>query len=415
MRLFRHVKIRLFLLVLFSSLISCSSSSSSPTWTILVYMDAGNDLAAAANTDLLEMRAVGSTDKVRIVVQLSLPDANDSAKVTTKRLLVHKDSIETLSELGNVSLADPQAMTGFLLWAMDAYPADRNVLVLWDHGNGWDQGDAPSQPSPKLKSIFLDNVNPHFVPNHEIRKAIQASSVRLDVLGMDACTMSTIETLYEFRDVAPIIISSEEETEAHGWDYYALLASLVNSPEMGIEDFARSAVQSYGNFYENSFYPAQPAAYDRRYTLSAIRTSYLPVLVQEIDRLAGNLIAHLNDPATQSETISLITSARGNVQAIDRYIQPDVYVDLLDLDSRLGQTTDIASFTSAATIAEYHGSGRPNAHGISIVFFPSRQSLTYDPNYKNYDPQTNTGNGGDFINEFRWDEFLKTYYDSAGL
>ncbi len=401
------------LLVLLSvSVLSCSGSRS-PTWTLLVYMDGDNDLGSAAMQNISAMASAGASDNVNVIIQVDLPQG-----ITTKRYRMKNGGWELLADLGELDMAKSQTLTDFLSWAKGVYPADRTILVLWDHGNGWDQGDGPSSPAPKIsRSMFndQDNGDRNFLPNHQIKKAILASGLAIDLLGIDACTMGTIETLYEFREVAPIIISSEEESEAHGWDYYSLLAGLIASPEMSIEDFARLAVRSYRDFYENSFYPSQPAAYDRRYTVSAIRTSYLPLLAGEVDRLAGNLMGLLSDPATAGDAVTLIKAARDTVQPIDRYIQPNVYVDLVDLDSRLGQGTDIAAVTSAATIAEYHGSDRPNAHGISIVFFPSRQTSTYDPNYKNFDPLTNTGNGGDFINQFRWDEFLNVYYDRAGL
>lgn len=70
-----------------------------------------------------------------------------------------------------------------------------------------------------------------------------------------------------------------------------------------------------------------------------------------------------------------------------------------------------------ATVAEYHGSGRPDSHGISVVFFdlPDAKDLTYDANYRDYDSGQNIGNGGEFINTYRWDEFLEAYYTYAGL
>ena len=64
------------------------------------------------------------------------------------------------------------------------------------------------------------------------------------------------------------------------------------------------------------------------------------------------------------------------------------------------------------------GSARPGAHGISIVFFDLPDAITYnvyDPNYKNYDASTDTGNKGAFITDFQWDEFLHAYYVAAGL
>ena len=375
-------------------------------------MDGDNNLSDAALQNISDMSAAGAAERVQVIIQVDLPQG-----ITTKRYRMVNGGWTILSDLGELDMASSQTLTDFLSWAKGAYPADRTVLVLWDHGNGWDQGDGPSSPASKIRSMFndQDNGDQHFLPNHQIKKAIMASGLSVDLLGIDACTMGTIETLYEFRDIAPVIVSSEEETPDRGWIYRSVLSNLFSNPDMSVEDLARVVVGSFQSYYETVFYPAQSGDFDRRYTISAVRSRYLTLIAQEVDRLAGNLMVRLADSSTQAETISLITNARVGVQAIDRYIQPNVYVDLTDLDSRLGQGTDIAALVSAATIAEYHGSGRPNAHGISIVFFPSRQSPTYDPNYKNYDPQTNTGNDGDFINDFRWDEFLEDYYVSAGL
>lgn len=398
------------LLVLFS-LFSCSGSGT-PTWTFLVYMDADNDLADAAMQNISDMAAAGGASNVNVILQVDLPQG-----ITTKRYQLVNGGWTLLADLGELNMAASQTLTDFLSWAKVAYPADRTVLVLWDHGNGWDQGDGPSGPAPQLRSMFndQDNGQRNFLPNHQIKKAIAESGIVIDLLGIDACTMGTIETLYEFKDIAPVIVSSEDETPDRGWIYRSVLSHLFSQPNTAVEDLAGFIVTSFQQYYETVFYPAQPASFDRRYSIAAVRSRYLLPLAETVDRLAGTLISQLNDPALQAAAIARISGTRTSVQTLDHYIQPDVYVDLVDLDSRLGQASDIPAITSAATIAEYHGSGRPNAHGISIVFFPSRRSPTYDPNYKNYDPQTNTGNGGDFINDFRWDEFLQTYYDSAGL
>jgi hypothetical protein len=65
-----------------------------------------------------------------------------------------------------------------------------------------------------------------------------------------------------------------------------------------------------------------------------------------------------------------------------------------------------------ALIAEYHGKDRPGAHGLSIVFYQLPEAKTYnvfDPNYRNYDPATGTGNSSAFITRFNWDELVADY------
>lgn len=381
-------------------------------------MDGDNNLSQAALADISEMEAVGSTDNLNIIVQLDL-----SGGATTKRYRIMKGSSGLISDLGELDMASPQTLTDFLIWAKDAYPADRTMLILWDHGNGWDQGDGPS--SPKLLntpgyiaySIFNDNDNNSmFLSNHKVKNAIKDSGIKIDILGLDASIMGTIEALHEFRDLSDVIITSQEVGEEHGWDYTAILSKLTSSPNVDEEDLSRVIVNSYKAFFEDQFYPSNPV-YEKRHTLSALRTKYISSIATEVDMLAQKFIALLENPESREGVLGLIKEARDKVQDIDRYVQPYVYVDLVDLDRLLAQDTKISSLLSDAVIAEYHGSARGNAHGISIVFFklPDAIDLTFDPNYKNYDSQTKTGNKGDFINQFKWDEFLERYYETLGF
>ncbi|MDA8101065.1 MAG: clostripain-related cysteine peptidase [Nitrospiraceae bacterium] len=375
-------------------------------------MDGDNNLGSSAIEDIDEMKAIGSTDNVQVIVQLDLPQG-----ITTKRYRIVKNDWELISDLGELDMANPQTLTDFLVWAKDAYPADRVVLVLWNHGNGWDQGDGPSQPAAGIsrKSIFYDEDNKSpFLANHQVKKAIQASGIKLDVLGLDASIMGTIEALYEFKDLAPIIISSQEVGESHGWYYTPILSQLTGNPRMNTEDLSRIIVDSYHDFLESYFYPAFPT-YEKRHTIAALRTACLGTLATEVDSLAAGLRSQLSDPATSAQTVASIGAARSNAQEIDHYIQPGVYVDLQDFDRLFTGGSSISSTIAEGTIKEYHGDARPNAHGVSIVFFRSRTINTYDKNYRNYDAQTGFGNGGDFINHYHWDEFLDTYYSAAGL
>ncbi|HOI15952.1 MAG TPA: hypothetical protein PK036_06380, partial [Geobacteraceae bacterium] len=93
---------------------------------------------------------------------------------------------------------------------------------------------------------------------------------------------------------------------------------------------------------------------------------------------------------------------------------PATYVDLVDLSRILdGSNSAIESAVNKLILAEYHGSERPNAHGLSIVF-NDRSSVAdaavYDPDYTNYDSGTGSGSRIAFINQYNWDEMLHAYY-----
>ncbi|MFO7560906.1 MAG: clostripain-related cysteine peptidase [Desulfobacterales bacterium] len=398
----------------------CRGNDSSPlpprTWTILAYLDGDNDLDNAALADLKEMEDAAASPYVTVIVQLDL--RND---ISAKRYWIQNNSSVLLEDLGELDSANPETLTSFLTWAKENYPADNTVLILWNHGNGWDRADGLDR-SGQIKTaqaMFIDEDNDSsFLSNRMVREAIEHSGLQADLIGFDACTMGTIEALYEYSSIpgTKIIVTSQEAGESHGWEYTVILSALAADPGMSLETFASTIVDAYENFYETRFYPANPK-YEKRHTISALRTDIVMELAEEVNFLAVNLLERLNDPAARDETISLIDAMRDNVQVIDPYIKPYVYIDLVHMDTLLGLDTDIASLVSRATVAEYHGAARENANGISIVFFKLPEAFeyrTYDPNYMDMDNDAQTGTGAGFINAYQWDEFLHQYYLYSG-
>jgi len=44
-----------------------------------------------------------------------------------------KDCVETCEE---TNTGDPKVLKNFMLWAIEKYPANRHLLILWNHGGG---------------------------------------------------------------------------------------------------------------------------------------------------------------------------------------------------------------------------------------------------------------------------------------
>jgi len=117
-------------------------------WTIMVYMDGDNNLEPFAIDDFLEIAEVGSTDEVNIVVQLDRihstegwDDIRFGDWADCKRFYVEKDmepvSDNAVQHLGEIDMASPDELTDFISWATATYQAEKYMLVLWNHGDGW--------------------------------------------------------------------------------------------------------------------------------------------------------------------------------------------------------------------------------------------------------------------------------------
>lgn len=409
-----HFMMTIWIFCLSAVLCSCGggASSASPppkTWTILVYMAADNNLAGAALADLAEVKKATGSPSVTVLVQLDLK--GDQAR---RYRISNGRSIE-VAALGQINSASPAAMTDFLTWAKQTSTADRTVLVLWDHGSGWSLQDGLAKTTSKQVYAMLsdDGSSAPLLANVRIRSAIEQSGISLDVLGFDGCNMGTIEAMYEFRNLAPILIASQELEPVAGWDYTAVLSALSVQPGQSAESFAAAIVDSYRASAEFI-----PSTYEHAATLAAIRSARLEAISVEVDRVARLYLNRLADPLQKDQALLDLATARKNAQVIDLYAQPYEYVDLVDLLPRLDPSSTVVKLLDEALVAEYHGKDRPGAHGLSIVFYQLPEAKTYnvfDPNYRNYDSAMGTGSTSQFINGFNWDELVNRYAISTDI
>lgn len=401
----------LFFLLFAASCGSGSGSSNSVTgnkWTVMIYLDADNELAPWALTDIEEMQKIGSTQNVTIILQY------DKEGATTKRYKVEKGSLTLLEDLGELNMSDPETIENFVTYSVSNYPAGHYALILWDHGQGWKGRTVAGGSTKSMFNDYDNGIYNSFLSNYYISRALanarSATGVKLDILGIDACEMSVIEAAYEFREVADILVASQELLSVWGWDYDDLLIRLIYKPSMSPVNFARAMVESFKNFYGNSSHADQTiAAVTLTSKYSSGGASDISTLALAVDNMALRIKALIDDSSTRAAVLHAITNAREAVQEFDY-----IYVDIEDFSLLLdGGNSSVIQEYNRILLAEYHGSEQTNAHGLSIVFFDRSSSLDYfyyDPDYCNFDEITETGSRIAFINQFNWDEMMHTYF-----
>ncbi len=213
-------------------------------WTVGVYMCADNGMNDQAYVDLAEMKSVGSTEEVNIVVQVD--NAARDSNPGCRRYLVKRTGLELLAELGEVDMADTATLAGFGRFLAQRYPARNYMLVLWDHGNGWQEG------AGGLDWIFQDE-SPAFsqmgVAGGEFGAAVaavrKALGKRIAVLGLDACLMGMIEVATEVLDCCDYMLASEGLVPWGGWPYDEVLNLLVARPTLTPEEFLPEMCAKY--------------------------------------------------------------------------------------------------------------------------------------------------------------------------
>ena len=130
------------LLLMLAMVLAAGCALAGETTTLLVYM-CGTDLQDAGCQDLVEMAEVEAGDAINVVVLAGGASEwdIDDLKGNARNLAVIRDGyFEELEQWKQASMGSPESLKEFLEFGLTEYPADRTIVVLWDHGAGSEGG-----------------------------------------------------------------------------------------------------------------------------------------------------------------------------------------------------------------------------------------------------------------------------------
>jgi hypothetical protein len=336
--------------------------------TMLIYMAADNDMDAYGLQDFNELEMVGSTADVSVLVQFDRP-ANSGSWTEARRFLVQRDenpnaiSSPPVAKLGEVDMGHPDTLREFIAWGVTFAPASRYVLVLWNHGNGWNpNANAFLNDQPRSRAIAYDNTSGGGIRIAELSGAIPAG-IHLDIVAMDACQMATFEVAYQLRQQADFLVASQEESPMRGFAYDQLLATLV-SP-VGLAMSSRSVASAIAQE------AIQAWASDSFATISALDLSQCHNVAGALDTLALRLIqaAPTNSAAlgaARRDTELFDYSVASSLRDLRHYAQRVTAT----VPGAIAQAQAVDQAAAQMAVANYHNGDHPHANGVSI-YLPS--------------------------------------------
>ncbi|MGD1994121.1 MAG: clostripain-related cysteine peptidase [Anaerolineae bacterium] len=402
-------------------------------WTVMIYLAGDNDLSAAGDRDLQEMRAVGSTDAVNVVAEFD----NAGDRGTCRYHIQPGGADETIVSLGETDSGDPAVLLDFVAWAAKHYPAQRYALILWNHGGGWEPAEMDriarsvdaqdytvrevsersatplaraffrttletifSLPTPAERAICSDDGSGHSLDTVELGRVLDQAVGQLgqplDLLGMDACLMSNLEVAYQARPFAHTMVASEENEPNDGWPYDAILRRLVDHPQMSTPELAAHIVDAYIASYVDRGYTGSV-------TQSAFDLSRVEALAAPLDDLADALLAHMPDAAQE-----IWTAQRGSARFWHNTLW-DVahFCEALEGVTADERVEDAAQSVRAAlapgpdrfVIAESHNGTKVElCGGVTVYLLPPLDDLS-----RYYDEL-------DYAQDHRWLAMLQAYH-----
>jgi hypothetical protein len=371
-------------------------------WNLLVYAIADDHLPHAKIIETIaQMRGALTSRACNVVVQLH-------AKTSTTRHWLAAGKRPRVEKVIGPGVDDPASLTAFIDAAHRAQPAEATALVLLAHRHGLDNVDAEAPdhraggaPTPRaaahaeLPGVFERTAANHnlaavgrreitpgvpaparqvrrhvardprtgkLLHNVDLRKAIARSlQKRVQVLGLNACLMASLEIQYELRDVAELQIASQ--VYDHPWPYGAIVGALVHVPAPSPVALATAIVATVRDAIQRDPTHADPVtAFRAGAALEGLVAAFDPLAVRarklvDADWPAiSKLVAHSDSRVVDPYEIDL----RSFVEA------------LADLDATAAKAAAAFLRQLAAVIVDQaESAGVANAHGLSIFCPPT--------------------------------------------
>ena len=396
-------------------------------WTIAIHLAADNNLYSAGLKDINEMEAGLASDDIDVVVLFDGIKRGDSKIYRIKRdpQGMNRNIIsEVLNDKGavinpktkEIDSGDPKVFHNFVDWVTKNFPAEHNSIAIWNHGSGIYRAGVnvvPRTPGDFFETMganalvrgvssksFASDDNGGEMHLKDLNPALSNGAKNLgkpfDILGFDTCLMGYMETAYQVKGLANVLVASEELEPGDGWDYQAYIAGLSKNPDANAHQLSALMVDAFGKSYRPG-----GSQRGRDITLSAIDINQLTSqLVPAVNRLGAEL---KNSLGTDK---AVIDTARNATQSFYNRNSADLgdFVGKMS-QSRNGRVSAAAvgvqqAMNSAVINETHYGGGVERASGIQL-YFP-RSNMSYN---RRYDDASDIL----FAENPAWGQFLKAY------
>lgn len=430
--------IRLLMALLFATalLVDCGGSSTgSPAskTTVMVYM-IGADLESGggqASSNIKEMMAVGSTANMNVVIQTGGANkvagtpaeiAKDPERVIdwtrVQRYQVKTGALSKLDDLGpdtkgaNVDMGSQATLQSFLEWGVKTYPANKYIVVLWDHGGGINGG------------IGSDEItkNTLYVPviQASLQTVSQAKNIKFEMVGFDACLMANAEVAASLANSAKYMVASQDVEPGQGWDWNGFLKFVTDNPVATGKDIGAAIADSYlvKMIKANETVTLSVTDLSKMAALSAATDGFATALQKYIVNAPANLIAWKQIAFARAKSqdwytapiltlsfdlVDMVSFSANVVTNINKYVGADQ--PLMDASDALYNALN------AAVVYKVQNGSNLGASGLSL-YFPSILTAYVD-GYHEYASNTMLDGKATFASKYTGGStgLVKNYYD----
>ncbi len=353
--------------------VKAQAKNPNQTWTIMVYM-CGTDLESNtedATGNFYEMFTSDlgdSKDKINILVETGgtkewamnkyyvgeLPSFKGISNKKLGRYRVVEGDVICEEEQPLKSMGDPDTLKDYITWGREKYPADKYMLIFWDHGMG------------SIGGVCFDELfNGDSLTLQEIKQAITEADTPFEVIGFDACLMANLETAEAIQGYGHYMVASEELEPGGGWDYMDFLEYLGQDTGITGEELGTAIADGF-------MAKCAGSEEDAMATLSVTDLTRIPALSAVYKNLSGEMVLSTQEP----ENFRSVQQGVVRAENFGSNSEADGFTNMVDLGDMVKQTENVLNQNSSnvldalhdAVRYEVHGSNRANSNGLSVYY-----------------------------------------------
>lgn len=368
-------------LILFLSMFALSlhTAPSKKTWTFLVYMAADNQLAQEAEVSIEQMKKIGSSENVHVLVYLNSKDSNQ--RKITQRLYINKDSAEEVGSTQAQDSGSEATLFDALQWAFTDFSSDYFALCIWDHASQLKERQMGS-----LADVCYDATTGNFLTDTKYRYALKKaihqfrSDKKINILLFDSCLMADLAVAFALEPCVEYLISSQDVRPSTALDYSELL-NAFNRNSLGPQILTQAFIGGYMKQYGNAQEP---------YIFSALNLMHISAIANSLDLICESLQQLLFSDIVKPVRHGIIKSGMytlhfGKTSAIDLFSFGDnldtalrrlIFTYKLDnplLNTVRALVEDLMRSTGNAVCGLARSKEHYGSRGISI-YFPNLES-----------------------------------------
>jgi hypothetical protein len=322
-------------------------TNQSATWTIMVYLSADDVLANFAIESLKQLRDAAHKGIV-VVAELEAefdPKQPQDARIyffdgdAKKRTLpiessrIPEDETAKFTTIHPVDMTRPETLTEFIDYASEKSKTEHYCLILWGHGTellldedrrygtellfseGRRYGTELSRAEKRRYGV--NGSVRRYLTFSNLKKALRNTKLAkgelaaghpksgntLDIIGIDACSMSMIEVASELRGSVDFMIASQEDVPDASFPYQKILEDLKAH---NVRNDVKGVCKMIPGLYQQAFrdYIATPGTGVKGITLSSLSLKQIDTIKGPLTELAKALLTSSSDNIVRRKIFS---------------------------------------------------------------------------------------------------------------